>query len=125
MARESLALKRERAWLLMLSPGYELVSVGVVGEGEESSVEIDLDWALSCVRQPSTPFVVLTHNHPSGSAWPSTDDDRLTQSMSRAARSAKTTLLDHVVLGRDQYFSFREQVLWQVTRTAQTKSIRS
>lgn len=125
LAPQSLPLKRERAWLLLLSPAYELVSVGIVGEGVSDSVEIDLDWSLSCVRRPDTPFVVLSHNHPNGSAWPSTDDEALTQSMARAARGANATLLDHVVLGRDQYFSFRERLLWQVTRTAKTRSIRS
>jgi DNA repair protein RadC len=125
LAPESMRLKRERAWLLLLSPGYELVTVGTIGEGGPSSVEIDLDWALACVRRPETAFCVLSHNHPSGSAWPSTDDDNLTQSMASAARRAGISLLDHVVLGRDEYFSFRERRLWQVTRQAKTKSIRS
>lgn len=125
LAPQSLPLKRERAWLLLLSSSYELVSVGVIGEGVRDAVEVDLDWALSCVRRPDTPYCVLVHNHPNGSAWPSTDDADLTQQMTRAARAADTLLLDHVVLGRDQYFSFRERVLWQVTATAKTKSIRS
>lgn len=122
---QSMRLKRERAWMLLLSPGYELVSEGIVGEGNTDSVEIDLEWALSCVRRPNTPFCVLGHNHPNGSAWPSVDDEHLTQSMARAAHRAGIVLLDHVVLGRDQYFSFRERVLWQVTRTAKTRSIPS
>jgi DNA repair protein RadC len=65
---------------------------------------------------------VLAHNHPNGHAWPSDDDANLTRSMGRAAHRQGVALLDHVVLGRDQYYSFKEGQLWQVTRTQKTRS---
>jgi DNA repair protein RadC len=122
LAPKSVRLKYERAWLLLLSPEYYLVNEGQIGQGDVRSVEVDLDWALACVRKPNTPYAVLAHNHPNGQAWPSEDDANLTRSMQQAARRQGVTLLDHVVLGRDQYFSFREANLWQVTRTNKTKS---
>ena len=118
---ESWRLRRERAWLLLLSPRYELLSRGVIGEGVSDEVEVDLDWALACVRLPDTPYAVLAHNHPNGAAWPSEADVDLTRSMAKAARRAGVELLDHVVLGRDQNFSFRERQLWQVSRTRTAK----
>lgn len=110
-------LKKERAWLLALTPEYLLANEGVIGEGSETSVEVDLDWALSCVRRGTAPFCVLAHNHPSGRAWPSQEDARLTRAMQAAAARQRCTLLDHVVIGRNEYFSFTEGQLWQVTKT--------
>jgi DNA repair protein RadC len=121
LSPQSFSLRRERAWLLLLSANYLLVNEGRIGDGTVDEVEIDLDWALACVKRPHTPFAVLAHNHPNGHAWPSVDDENLTRSMQRSARRQGIDLLDHVVLGRDQYFSFREGALWQVTRT-RTKS---
>jgi DNA repair protein RadC len=110
-------LKCERAWLLLLDHHYFLASEGVIGEGKRDEVEVDLDWALACVRLPETPYCVLAHNHPNGQAWPSVDDENLTRALGRVAARQRVTLLDHVVLGRNQYFSFAEGQLWQVTKT--------
>jgi DNA repair protein RadC len=117
LSRQSWNLRVERAWLLLLSPSYHLVNEGRIGQGDHQSVEVDLDWSLACVRSSHTPFAILAHNHPDGRAWPSDDDASLTRSMQASARRQGVELLDHVVLGRDQYFSFREANLWQVTRT--------
>jgi DNA repair protein RadC len=117
LSPKSWRMKHERAWLLLLSNGYYLVNVGEIGQGGPRDVEIDLDWALSCVRLPETPYAVLGHNHPNGAAWPSDADVHLTRAMQRAAARQRVHLLDHVVLGRDQYFSFQEGRLWQVTTT--------
>lgn len=113
LAPSSTRLRYERAWLLLLTPAYRLASEGIVGNGTRYEVAIDLRWALRCVRLPGTPFCVLAHNHPNGSAWPSVADADLTREMRAAARAEGVELLDHVVLGRGEYFSFREAALWR------------
>jgi DNA repair protein RadC len=117
LCRKTWNLKHERAWLLLLSRDYYLASEGQIGRGTHNEVEIDLDWALACVRLPETPYAILAHNHPNGLAWPSVDDENLTRAMGRAAGRQGVQLLDHVVIGRDQYFSFQEGELWQANRT--------
>lgn len=92
--------------MLLLTRDMLLQVESLIGEGESSEVTIDLDWALSCARTPATPFCILAHNHPSGSAWPSWEDARLTRDMVRAAAAQGIQLLDHVVLGRGEVFSF-------------------
>lgn len=109
LSPRSLRLTRERAWLLLLSSRKALLVESEVGRGTESDVEIDLDWALACVRRPETRYCILAHNHPTGSAWPSWQDARLTREMGRAAWAQGVELLDHVILGRGEYFSFHHQ----------------
>jgi DNA repair protein RadC len=109
LSPRSLRLTKERAWMLLLGPSKLLVVESEIGRGVVDEVEIDLDWALACVRRPGTPYCVLAHNHPSGSAWPSWQDVRLTREMGRAAWSQGIELLDHVILGRGEFYSFHHQ----------------
>ena len=51
---------------------------------------------------------ILIHNHPSGDAKPSKEDYRLTGTIEKMFRYIGLRLLDHVIIGRDSYFSMLE-----------------
>lgn len=50
--------------------------------------------------------VVFVHNHPSGEPSPSADDVALTERLRRAGELLGVRVLDHVIIGREGYFSF-------------------
>src|SRR5690606_18345940 len=50
--------------------------------------------------------VVFVHNHPSGEPSPSAEDVALTDRLRRAGELLGVTVLDHVIIGREGYFSF-------------------
>ena len=52
--------------------------------------------------------VIVTHNHPSGVADPSPQDDEVTDRLARAGRLLGVPLVDHVVVGEGNYHSYRE-----------------
>jgi DNA repair protein RadC len=52
--------------------------------------------------------LILVHNHPSGQSEPSPEDRDLTRSIVEAARTIDLRVLDHVIVGKDGYFSFME-----------------
>jgi DNA repair protein RadC len=52
--------------------------------------------------------IVLVHNHPSGNVGPSGEDIAFTGRVVEAARLLGIDLLDHVIVGRRAFFSFRE-----------------
>lgn len=54
---------------------------------------------------------VLIHNHPSGNEKPSEDDVRVTQKLARSARIVELSFLDHIIIGDNKYFSFKEAKL--------------
>jgi DNA repair protein RadC len=50
--------------------------------------------------------VIISHNHPSGSLEPSDEDKEVTRKLKEAGDIIGITLLDHVIVTRDGYFSF-------------------
>ena len=55
--------------------------------------------------------IIIVHNHPSGNPEPSEEDRLLTNSLSEILRTLDIRLLDHIIVGRDGHFSFRERKL--------------
>ena len=55
--------------------------------------------------------IVLIHNHPSGIATPSENDKKITKKLYFAAREMDLTILDHLIVGNEGYFSFYENGL--------------
>lgn len=52
--------------------------------------------------------IVLVHNHPSGDPTPSEEDIRLTRQLGQAGDAVGIRVLDHVILGKDRWFSFAD-----------------
>lgn len=59
----------------------------------------------------SAASLVLAHNHPSGDPTPSEEDLAITRRLMEAGRLLGIELVDHVVVARDAYASFRERKL--------------
>ena len=55
--------------------------------------------------------VILVHNHPSGSAEPSTADKHLTQTLQTTLQLVDIRVLDHFIVTRQQVYSFKEKGL--------------
>jgi DNA repair protein RadC len=55
--------------------------------------------------------VILIHNHPSGHPEPSEEDKRLTRTIGEATRALDIRILDHLIVGMNNYFSFMENHL--------------
>lgn len=75
--------------------------------------------AEGCVMHPrdlfrvamlaSASHVVAFHNHPSGDATPSTADRFLTRRLKDIGDLLGIELMDHIILGGQHYFSFKEE----------------
>ena len=53
--------------------------------------------------------MALCHNHPSGSMRPSTEDDRLTEHLDKAAKVMNIRLIDHVILTDGKFYSYADE----------------
>ncbi len=48
------------------------------------------------------------HNHPSGNTEPSKVDEDVTNRLNETGKLLKIKIMDHVIIGKDNYYSFRE-----------------
>lgn len=55
--------------------------------------------------------IIIVHNHPSGNVSPSQEDKKFTQKLKEAGELLSIPLLDHIIIGKNTYFSFLEQNL--------------
>jgi len=55
--------------------------------------------------------IILAHNHPSGDPKASPDDKNTTRLMADAGRILGINVIDHVIVGRERYFSFKKHNL--------------
>ena len=49
---------------------------------------------------------MVLHNHPSGDPTPSKEDINFTKRLMKAGELMQIPLLDHVIIGMNQYYSF-------------------
>jgi len=52
--------------------------------------------------------VIISHNHPGGVAEPSDNDDKITKQIKSALQTVGISLQDHLIIARDEYFSYRQ-----------------
>ncbi|MBN2796611.1 MAG: DNA repair protein RadC [Clostridia bacterium] len=52
--------------------------------------------------------IIVAHNHPSGIPTPSREDIEITERLSEAGKLVGIKVLDHIITGNDDYYSFKE-----------------
>lgn len=50
--------------------------------------------------------IIILHNHPSGNSNPSKEDYMITDTIRKAGDLLNIKLIDHLIIGKDEYFSF-------------------
>ena len=53
--------------------------------------------------------LIIMHNHPSGITTPSASDDETTKQIAESANLFNIKLLDHIIVGNDNYYSYMEE----------------
>ncbi|MAE13344.1 hypothetical protein CMO92_02155 [Candidatus Woesearchaeota archaeon] len=56
----------------------------------------------------SSRAIILVHNHPSGDPTASAEDKNITQALIETGRLIGIPVLDHIIIGKDRYYSYRE-----------------
>lgn len=55
--------------------------------------------------------IIISHNHPQGASKPSEEDINFTRKIKELSAQLGFDLLDHIIIGKDGYFSFAEEGL--------------
>jgi len=82
----------------------ELISVGTLNASMMHPREV-----FHPAIQASCNSVILVHNHPSGDCKPSEQDKEVTKTLIDAGKLLGVNVLDHVIIGKDTFYSLKEE----------------
>lgn len=100
--------ERERFVALYLNTRNELVRETVVSVGSLNASIVHPREVFKPALASAAAAVVVAHNHPSGDPAPSREDREVTRVIADAGRILDIPLHDHLIVGADSYFSFRD-----------------
>ncbi len=79
-----------------------------INTGTGNETLFDIKFALSCSLNCLASKIIIAHNHPSGMLKPSGGDLNVTDRLSKAAELMDIKLLDHIIVNRNNYYSFKD-----------------
>ena len=104
-----LGLDHEECWILFLNNAQYCTGRQRVSSGGLDSTIIDLKDITRTALDKRASFLILVHNHPSGSPFPSQEDLRQTEALKKALTPMGIGLMDHVIICNDCYYSFSDE----------------
>ena len=107
-AREMSLLEQEKVRLLILDAKHQIKKDIIVYVGTLNGSMIHPRELFRLAIKEGAFAIILLHNHPSGDANPSSEDEKVTEQLQDVARIMGIQLLDHIIIGREEYYSFSE-----------------
>ncbi|MFA6855637.1 MAG: DNA repair protein RadC [Treponema sp.] len=104
-------LPKEHFICVTLNGGHEVLKIRIASVGTMNRTLVHPREIFSEALIENASAMIVCHNHPSGTCDPSEDDIETTQTLIAASQIIGITLLDHIILDRDSYFSFLEHNL--------------
>lgn len=107
---QSYALKQEEHFLcITLDSAHEIKKSNLISKGILNKSLIHPREIFADPITDRAAAIILAHNHPSGDPQPSLQDVEATQKILEASRIIGIQLLDHIIITKTSYFSFREE----------------
>lgn len=104
---ELAGLKHEEFWAMFLNTAGRMIDRVKISQGGVRGTLVDTRLVVKRALDKLAQGVVVVHNHPSGNPVPSDEDDDLTGKLWRAFSLFDIVFLDHVIIARDKYYSYR------------------
>jgi DNA repair protein RadC len=99
---------RETFIVLYLNRANQVLGYSVISQGGTSNTTVDIKMVIQTALLANASCIMLAHNHPSGNLHPSLDDNRITNRIIEAARLFDITVLDHIIITNESYYSFTD-----------------
>lgn len=99
----------EEFWMLMLDRANRVIKKHRVSEGGISGTVVDPKKVFKIALDHHACSMILCHNHPSGLLIPSEADLKITRKLVDSGKLLEIAVLDHLIIGGDQYYSFADE----------------
>lgn len=103
----------EKSIVLIIDDNYEVKRKQVLElSNTASKIEIDFNQCYNLFAgNEHCKYIVLLHNHPSGTVYPSFNDNNLTEAFYGRFRVLGKILLDHIIVSQNESFSYKDMGL--------------
>lgn len=112
MKNELEHLDEERLYAIYLNIKCEVIEKKVISIGSINSTSFDFKKILKWSIKLDSSFIVLVHNHPTGDPTPSKQDLEVTKEAIKLANMLEIKIVDHLIIGNNRYFSFKEKKIF-------------
>ena len=100
---------REHFAVILLNVKNHILSMPVISVGSLTASVVHPREVFKAAIQQAAASIILVHNHPSGDPTPSKEDIEVTARMVQVGRVMDIPVLDHIILGNDNYISLKEK----------------
>lgn len=100
---------QEEFIVLLLNRANRVLGVYHASKGGLTGTVADPRLILVAALKAGATSIILSHNHPSSSLTPSRADEQLTQKIKMAASYHDISVLDHIIVTIEGYYSFAEE----------------
>lgn len=107
-------LDHEECWVLLLNRANYVIHKDMIGLGGITSTTVDTKIIMKKAIDKKACGIILVHNHPSSNPRPGKMDIEVTSSLKKASQTFDISLIDHVIISDDSYYSFAEERVIEV-----------
>ena len=101
----------EEFWVLFLNRANRVIKKQMVSIGGVTGTVVDPKIIFKTALEELATGIIVAHNHPSGQLVPSSQDKILTQKLKDGGKLLEIQLLDHLIVGGKEFFSFADEGL--------------
>lgn len=95
--------------LILMNRAGRVLGITQISEGGLAETSADIRHILQAAILGNASGIIISHNHCSGNLQPSTHDDLLTQRLQKAAKLMDISLLDHIIVTSESYYSYADE----------------
>lgn len=104
-------LPTEEFWAVFVNQNNRVLHFEKISSGGITFSAVDIRIVFKIALEHFATGIFVAHNHPSGNLKPSQEDRKITDQIVAAGKIMNITLLDHLILSQESYFSFADEGL--------------
>lgn len=103
------SMTQENLMLLALNTKFKIIATFTVSTGTINASMADPRDIFQRALLSNATYIIVAHNHPSMDPTPSEEDKSITKRLVKAGKVIGIKVLDHIILGDKDYYSFKRE----------------
>jgi len=100
--------REETVYMICLDAKCKVINCRMLFRGEVNSANVSIRKIVENALAYKATSVIVAHNHPSGIAIPSREDERTTERIMEALKAVDVILADHIIVADEDFVSMAD-----------------